>query len=70
MTKREQRRIVNELCAGQKRYLLERLDRVPAHWDGHELRAWFRLAAEYGYRLTMDKKRERDFRSDVYQSNL
>ena len=70
MTKHDQRRIVNALCAGQKKKLVEMLPRVPKNWDGIELRNWFADVAVEGLRYDMGHHRARDYRNDRYNHNL
>lgn len=41
MTKKDQRRIIRELCASLKKSLLAKSARFPTNWDGHEIRALF-----------------------------
>ena len=70
MNKRDQRRIVNEMCKSQRKKLLELLPNVPENWDGLELRNWFADIAEEGYRFDMGRKRTRDYRNARYTTNL
>ena len=71
MTKKDQRRIILEMCRSQRKAMLERLPRIPEQWDGHELRALFQDVATYGYgHSTMDGKRRKDYRNTCYIANL
>jgi hypothetical protein len=38
MDRENQARIIRELCDGMRESLLERLDRIPEHWNGIQLR--------------------------------
>ncbi len=73
MTKRDQRRIIIELCHTLKKDLLAKLidGRVPVEWDGHELRAWFadRAKSDFQYHL-MSPKRRRAYNNDLLVRNL
>ena len=61
---REQRDFIVQLCDGVKFSILEKITRIPANWDGHELRE---LIADHfnnaRSRLLYDKrsKRRRDY---------
>jgi len=40
MDKKNQIRIIGELCANLRSHLLSEASKIPAHWDGLELREW------------------------------
>jgi hypothetical protein len=69
MTKREQRRIINELCRTHKAYMLDRLQHVPERWDGIELRTWYAIVS-WHYRYKMNGARARAFNHDMLTLNL
>jgi predicted glycoside hydrolase/deacetylase ChbG (UPF0249 family) len=71
MTRDEQRMLLLELLAQVEQALLEKLPRVPEHWDGHELRHW--IADEFrSNSVTLPKmsRRFRQFHRDVAQLGL
>lgn len=70
MTKDEQRQYLESCLESQRKYLMDRLDRVPENWDGIELRNWFADAAVSGYRSKMDRQRQREYKNDVIVNNL
>ena len=73
MTKRDQRRIVIELCNVLKKDMLTKLTdgKVPVEWDGIELRQWFadRAKSDFQYHL-MSAKRRRAYNNDLLVRNL
>lgn len=70
MTRTEQRRFIRELVRNVERDLLKSVPRIPAHWDGHELRAYIRERfAEVDMR-TLQGARKREYRSAVFTLNL
>lgn len=40
MTKKDKKEFINDLVRCIRKALLQKLDRVPEEWDGHELRNW------------------------------
>lgn len=73
MTRRNQRRIIIELCNNLKKTMLTKLTDgdVPVGWDGHELRQWFadRAKSDFQYHL-MSAKRRRSYNNDLLVRNL
>lgn len=74
MQKREQRRFVKELCARIENRILDhiKLGRIPAGWDGIELRE---LIADIAHEQRagkdiMGRTRRRDYRNIVIINNL
>lgn len=79
MTRREQRRFVRGLIRNVEKDLLENIDRVPDHWDGHELRRWiadrfdaaaFTIGPHGKTRHGDDRARAKAYRNDVIVHNL
>jgi hypothetical protein len=70
VTREEQKKYIEDCLESQRRYLMERIARVPENWDGIELRNWFVDAAVDGYRFKMDRKRAKDYRNDIIVNNL
>jgi hypothetical protein len=75
VTKKEQRRFINELFAAVKDSLQSKLSKVPKNWDGHELREW--IADAFDSEATLrDKQRMgstarlRAYRNDVLTKGL
>lgn len=73
MTKAEQRHLIRALSASMLRGFLEKADRIPANWDGIEIRTW--MAEEwqresYARALKGNTQRGRKFRSAKYSANL
>ena len=72
-TRREKSRFVRDLARAVAAEIVKKIDagKVPAEWDGHELR---RLLADKFERevtgLMKKGRRLRDYRSDVYNNNL
>jgi hypothetical protein len=71
VTRSDQKKIVISMCDSLKEYLLERLDKVPEDWDGHELRYWFaaRAHSEFRYR-NMSRGRVREYNNTILVRNL
>lgn len=70
MTKGDQRRIILEMVASQRRAMLERLPRIPAEWDGIELRQLFADVATEGFGVRLAPTRARKYRMQRYAENL
>jgi hypothetical protein len=73
MTAREQKRFVRDLISNVQADLLANVERVPAVWDGIELRRWiadkFQESA-YSHVLKSDRRRLREYKNDVLTRNL
>lgn len=65
-----QRRIIREMCSSLQKHLLSKMNDVPAHWDGRELRQWLADAADEQFVVKMDQKRMRSYRNDRIVHNL
>lgn len=65
MTRKEQRRFIRELVRNVERDLLKQVPKLPAEWDGHELRALIRDRFAQVYWSTMSKGRMRAYRNEV-----
>lgn len=75
MTKAEQRRFLRGLIANVKQDVLSKVDRMPADWDGHELRAYTALrfqesAMTVGSQRADYRQRTRKFNNDVITQGL
>jgi len=71
MTKKDQRRIIRELCNNLKASMRVDSGRIPENWDGIELRQWLadRVQENVNYRR-MDGARLRDYKNDCLSLNL
>lgn len=71
MNRHDQRRVLEELCNSLKEHLLDRIDDIPADWDGHEIRRWFgeRAKSECDY-ARMGPARVRRYNNEVLVRNL
>jgi hypothetical protein len=80
MTKKDQRRIVGEMIKNLRADMAERLPRVPAEWDGIELRELFADRADtFRHRRTFINdeagrrawaRRFRAYSAECYNRNL
>jgi hypothetical protein len=80
MTKRDQRRYVAEMVRALRGDMMKCLPRVPASWDGIELRELFADRADlFRHRRTFIndeagkrawRRRFREYHNDCYNSNL
>ncbi len=70
MTKADQKRIVREMCAGLKKTMLEACDKVPAYWDGHELRNLLADVARDKYVNPLTGSRKRDYENTRLEINI
>lgn len=71
MTKADQKRIIRELCSGMRGLMLENVHKVPANWDGRELRQWFADLTNNGINYAkMDRQRLRDYNDDRLERNI
>lgn len=76
MNNEQQRQIVNDLIDSVKKSLLDKADRIPENWDGIELRQWVaetfwqERTAGKGIYSHLQRKRLRDYRTVLYNSNL
>lgn len=72
MLKSDQRKIVNAMIRTQAAEMREKLKRVPAHWDGIELREMFADEAN-SFRCgtgAFDRRRKKKYFSDRYSGNF
>ena len=70
---REQRDFIVELCDGIKSIILQKLTRIPAEWDGHELRELIADTFDRERSRSMCDKRSRrhkEYVSNKYANNL
>lgn len=70
MTKKDQKRIVREMCDGLKKTMLEACDKVPDYWDGHELRNMLADLARERYCATLTGARKRDYDNTRLEVNI
>jgi hypothetical protein len=74
LNKREQKSLCKTLCTSMSNEFAKHVrdGRVPANWDGHEIREW--LADKFEFERTRlmksDRKRKSNYRNDVYENNL
>jgi hypothetical protein len=58
MTRAEQKRFIRELIGSVQKTLLDNVSKVPAEWDGHEIRQWIAdKFQESSYTLKQNKSR-------------
>lgn len=71
MTRPEQVQFIEELIDGIKDGLIKDLHRVPAEWDGHELRQWICDRVERGANMgTLKGRRRHEYNNTVLTANL
>ena len=70
MEQEEQARIVDEMLAGLRAYMVERLPRIPRDWNGFELRAWLADSARSQFQHHMAYARVRRYRNDLITLDL
>ena len=71
MTREEQKAFVIGCLDSTKRALLEKIDSIPAEWDGHELRLWIeRDVADQIGRISLLKKQPRGKRAKDFEIAL
>lgn len=71
MNKQEREQFVEDLIANVKDGLLRAVDRLPAEWDGHELRQLVAdRFAEVSWALKNNKKRLKDYRNFMNTHSL
>ena len=71
MDKKDQRRIINELCDGVRDTMLDNLHKVPKEWDGQELRHWMKDIVDTGVAyLPMERSRVFAFKSALLTLGL
>lgn len=71
MAKKDQIRIIKELCAGMQRDAINLVASMPPEWDGHELRQYLAdIAKNNVYGETMKGKRLRDYNNTLLVNNL
>ncbi len=70
MTKQDQKRIVRAMCDGLKKTMLEACDKVPAYWDGHELRELLADLAREKYATRLAGIRRKDYENTRLEVNL
>ena len=71
MTKEQKRAFTNTLIDRVRKGLLAKIDRVPATWDGVELRQW--ILDEFkqqSHLTTMSRPRRREYVNTVLGDNL
>lgn len=77
MTKAEKRKFIRDLCGSITKMVLNNVDRMPAEWDGIELRQYIAdtfadRAGAMSFRSTIDRDRKRlkEYRNTVLVNNL
>jgi hypothetical protein len=71
LSKQEKEQLVKDFIGTVQESLLEKIDRVPEEWDGHELRTWIADAFNWQRSRAMeDKKRLKKYKNDVLTNNL
>ena len=71
MSKKDQRRIIRELCNNLKASMRADSGRIPENWDGIELRQWLaeRADQDFNYR-NLSRARKRSYNNDRLIHNL
>jgi hypothetical protein len=69
MTKREQKKFVNELCKHIAKEINKKIDedKIPDNWDGWELRKYVADSSNFFH---MSKKRMRDYKNTLIVNGL
>lgn len=70
MTKQDQHLIVTEILDSLRETLMANIDRVPANWDGFELRAWVADMAAERYAYALRGKRLKNYTNARITENL
>ena len=72
MNKEDQITFVTNVCEALKQSIIDNIEagRVPAEWDGHELRKLIALRADQWDYIKMDRSRIRKFNNTVLINNL
>lgn len=72
MKRIEQVKFINDLVNSIKRDLVADVPRIPAEWDGHELRQWIidRFTERAALGSLMRGARRREYQNDVITHNL
>jgi len=71
MTKTEQRRFIRELVASVRGDILESVAKMPAEWDGVELRQYIAdKFADCVIKSMMHRRRRRDYDNTIIVTNL
>lgn len=66
--------LIKALCKSMEIGFLDKLERLPANWDGQEIRTW--MAETWARETWMGRWKERDrkrlkkFKNDCYTNNL
>lgn len=72
MTKAEKIHFIRELCESTCATAIERVDRMPEEWDGHELRLYLSqlFADNVSATMSQKSKRGRDYQNAVLVNSL
>ncbi len=74
MTKREQRKFINDICKSLRESLLAKADKLPENWNGIEIREWIKAYYEANYcgyaKAARNPKQMRAYRNAVIVNNL
>ena len=72
LSKQEKEKLLKDFIGNVQKSMLEKLDRVPEDWDGHELREWVgeTFYFERTQAMARDKKRLKKYKNDVLVNNL
>lgn len=70
MTKGDQIMIVTEILDGLRETVLAKVERVPASWDGYELRLWVSDLVRELYMFKLDRQRTRKYNNTRLVENL
>lgn len=71
MTRKDQQRIIRELSTTIRKRMLENVHKLPAEWDGIELRQWLAdiVNDDINYRK-MERRRMQDYQGERLGRNL
>ena len=73
MTQAEQTEFIRQLTSSIADAMIEKCEagKVPAHWDGKQLRTWIaETFAEQSWAQKMTRKERRDYDNDIYNNGL
>jgi hypothetical protein len=72
LTKEEKEQLLKDFIGNVQKSLLEKMDRVPEEWDGHELREWIgeTFYSERTQAMARDRARLKSYKNDVLVNNL
>jgi hypothetical protein len=68
MDKKEKAQFIETFIKETKEYILKKVDKMPEHWDGRELREY--ICRQFINSFPLDKKRKQAFIEDYINNDL